>query len=153
MRSSFYGFIAVFLFLFLAPARHAAAQISVGINLGGGAPECPYGYYGYAPYNCAPTGYYGPEWFSGGEFVGAGPWHHDGDGGFQGRINHNYDPRYGYQGGFPDHGGGHGDGGQNGHGFHGTYRADTQGNLHGSARGWHGAKSQGNGQDHGHGGH
>ena len=131
------------------PADKAEAQISFGINIGGAAPVCPYGYYGYAPYNCAPSGYYGPEWFNGGAFVGAGPWYH-GDGQFYGRVNHNYDPRYGYHGGFPDHGDGHGG---DGHGFHGTYQADPHGDFHGSARGWHGAKAQGNGQDHGHGGH
>jgi len=32
--------------------------------------------YDAAPYNCAPSGYYGPEWFSGDVFVGAGPWIH-----------------------------------------------------------------------------
>jgi len=37
---------------------------------------CPYGYYDFAPYSCAPYGYYGPEWFSGGVFIGAGPWFH-----------------------------------------------------------------------------
>src|SRR5579859_6003598 len=43
---------------------------------GGSAPKCPYGYYDTAPYSCAPYGYYGPEWFRGGAFVGAGPWFH-----------------------------------------------------------------------------
>jgi hypothetical protein len=27
-----------------------------------------------APYNCAPTGYYGPEWLNGDGFIGTGPW-------------------------------------------------------------------------------
>ena len=40
------------------------------------APDCPYGYYDTAPYGCAPTGYYGPEWFNGDGFIGAGPWFH-----------------------------------------------------------------------------
>jgi len=31
------------------------------------------------PYACAPYGYYGPEWFSGGIFIGAGPWYHGWD--------------------------------------------------------------------------
>ena len=56
----------------LAPTT-ANAQVSIGINVGGGPPPgCPYGYYDYAPYNCAPYGYYGPEWFNGGVFIGAG---------------------------------------------------------------------------------
>jgi hypothetical protein len=48
----------------------APAQVSISI---GPEPACPYGYYDYAPYNCAPYGYYGPEWFSGGVFIGARP--------------------------------------------------------------------------------
>jgi hypothetical protein len=43
---------------FLALIAVAAAQISINI---GAAPACPYGYYDYTPYNCAPYGYYGPE--------------------------------------------------------------------------------------------
>ena len=34
------------------------------------------GYFDYAPYDCAPYGYYGPDWFVGGVFIGAGPWFH-----------------------------------------------------------------------------
>ena len=48
----------------------APAQVSVNIGV---APDCPYGYFDYAPYNCAPYGYYGPDWFVGGAFIGAGP--------------------------------------------------------------------------------
>ena len=55
-----------------APAA-APAQISVSI---GAPPYCPYGYFDYAPYDCAPYGYYGPDWFDGGVFIGAGPWFH-----------------------------------------------------------------------------
>src|SRR5208337_5041926 len=40
----------------------------------GPPPACPYGYYPYYPYACAPYGYYGPSWFSGGDFIGVGPW-------------------------------------------------------------------------------
>jgi len=39
-------------------APKAEAQVGVAIGV---APECPYGYYDVAPYNCAPTGYYGPS--------------------------------------------------------------------------------------------
>ena len=38
-------------------------------------PVCPYGYYSYYPYACAPYGFYGPQWFVGGVFIGAGPWY------------------------------------------------------------------------------
>ena len=65
--------VAIAGFCFAASAPKTDAQISVSI---GAAPACPYGYYDYAPYNCAPYGFYGPEWFSGGVFVGAGPWFH-----------------------------------------------------------------------------
>ena len=41
----------------------ALAQVSINI---GAAPVCPYGYFDYAPYNCSPYGYYGPDWFVGG---------------------------------------------------------------------------------------
>ena len=59
----------------VAPADKARAQVAVSIGV---APVCPYGYYEAPPYNCAPDGYYGPEWFSGGLFIGAGPWYHRG---------------------------------------------------------------------------
>jgi hypothetical protein len=42
----------------------------------GPPPTCAYGYYSYYPYACAPSGYYGAQWFSGGVFIGAGPWIH-----------------------------------------------------------------------------
>ncbi len=88
--------------LALAAPAPASAQVSFGVNVGGPAPVCPYGYYGYAPYNCAPYGYYGPEWFNSGIFIGAGPWFH-GHPGFYGSVNHDFDPRYGYHGPFPGH--------------------------------------------------
>src|SRR6202020_538880 len=60
----------------------ANAQVGVGIGVGPGygdygygypAPVCSWGYYNYYPYSCAPYGYYGPSWFFGGVFFGAGP--------------------------------------------------------------------------------
>jgi hypothetical protein len=71
----------------LIPASYAQAQhIAIGVGIGapvvagpayvGVAPVCPYGYYGYYPYACAPSGFYGPDWFAGGVFIGAGPWYH-----------------------------------------------------------------------------
>src|ERR1700678_4617515 len=76
---------------------HADAQVAVGIGV---APVCPYGYYEGSPYGCAPDGYYGPEWFSGGLFIGAGPWYHGSDH-FYGHVDHGLDYRKGYHGGFP----------------------------------------------------
>jgi hypothetical protein len=80
----------------------APAQVSVGVNIGV-APVCPYGYFDYAPYNCAPYGYYGPDWFVGGVFLGAGPWFH-GRRGFWGHVDNRYDPNHGYHGPLPDRG-------------------------------------------------
>jgi hypothetical protein len=86
---------------FLASGQRAsAAQVSVQI---GPAPACPYGYYEEPPYNCAPDGYYGPEWFSGGVFIGAGPWYHGHDH-FYGHVDHHLDYRRGYHGPFPERG-------------------------------------------------
>jgi hypothetical protein len=78
----------------LALGAAAPAQVSIGIGV---APGCPYGYYDYAPYNCSPYGYYGPDWFHGGVFIGAGPWFHGGSG-FYGHVDNRYDPHNGYSG-------------------------------------------------------
>ena len=71
-----------------AMAGTANAQVRFGIGIGvgpgyyyGPAPVCAFGYYPYYPYACAPYGYYGPDWFVNGVFIGAGPWFH----GFWGR--------------------------------------------------------------------
>jgi hypothetical protein len=85
---------------FIATAPKAQAQVAVEIGV---APECPYGYYDVAPYSCAPTGYYGPEWFNGDGFVGAGPWFH-GSVGFQGNVNNRLHPEHGYKGPMPQRG-------------------------------------------------
>src|SRR5580658_10468613 len=78
----------------------APAQVSVNIGV---APVCPYGYFDFAPYECAPYGYYGPDWFVGGVFIGAGPRFH-GPRGFYGHVDNRYDPRHGYHGPFPARG-------------------------------------------------
>lgn len=85
---------------FAVTAPKATAQVSINIGV---APVCPYGYFGYAPYSCAPFGYYAPQWFSGGMFIGAGPWFH-GPGSFRGYVDHAYDPRFGYRGHLPGRG-------------------------------------------------
>jgi len=63
--------VAALCFTASTPKTQAQVAVEVGV-----APECPYGYYDVAPYNCAPYGYYGPEWFTGGVFIGVGPWFH-----------------------------------------------------------------------------
>src|SRR5580704_10705135 len=82
-----------------ASAPKAQAQVSVGVDIGA-APVCPYGYYDVPPYACAPYGYYGPEWFVGGAFVGAGPWFH-GPANFRGHVNNHFHPDHGYKGPMP----------------------------------------------------
>jgi hypothetical protein len=86
---------------FLMSAPVSRAQVTFGVHIGS-APACPYGYYDYSPYRCAPYGYYGPEWFSNGAFIGAGPWFH-GQRGFYGHVDHRFDPHYGYRGSYPSH--------------------------------------------------
>lgn len=94
--------------IFLAPALllfgcgHRVAEVGFGVQYGP-EPMCPYGYYDWAPYNCAPYGYYGPEWFNNGIFIGAGPWFH-GPAHFHGRVDNHFDEHHGYHGGFPQHG-------------------------------------------------
>ena len=85
---------------FAAVSPKSEAQVVIGV---GAAPVCPYGYYDYAPYPCAPYGYYGPEWFTGGVFIGAGPWFH-GPRGFRGHVDGRFDPRGGYHGPMPRYG-------------------------------------------------
>ena len=89
--------LVIGLVLFLAGCR---THVAVGV---GGPPVCPYGYYEAPPYNCAPDGYYGPEWFSGGVFIGAGPWYHA-PASFYGHVDHDLDHRRGYRGALPARG-------------------------------------------------
>ncbi len=91
------GVATVLAGLVMMTSPKAPAQISVNI---GDAPNCPYGYYEVPPYNCAPDGYYGPEWYTGGIFVGAGPWFHGPDH-FYGHVDHRLDYRHGYRGATP----------------------------------------------------
>ncbi|HVW07493.1 MAG TPA: hypothetical protein VHC90_02870 [Bryobacteraceae bacterium] len=80
--------------------RNARVGFAVGL---GAAPICPYGYFEEPPYDCAPYGYYGPEWFNNGLFIGAGPWFH-GRRGFRGQINSTYRRDHGFTGAFPQRG-------------------------------------------------
>src|SRR5229473_1138230 len=140
----------------LLSASYAHAQrVVVGVGIGapayyGPAPVCAYGYYDYYPYACAPYGFYGPDWFAGGVFIGAGPWYHGYYGyhpygygrGYYGRGYYGRGYRYYGRGGY-----GHGfDRGYRGGDFHGG------GNFHGR-EGFHGGGGyHGGGGFHG-GGH
>src|ERR1700721_310652 len=84
----------------MLPLAYSQAQVAVGVGVGYGPPACDYGYYGYYPYACAPYGYYGPDWFAGGLFIGAGPWFH-GPHGFFGHVDNRFDPQRGYHGPLP----------------------------------------------------
>lgn len=92
------GAVAATCFAAIDPRAEAQLSITIGV-----APACPYGYYDVAPYGCAPSGYYGPEWFSGGVFIGAGPWFH-GPNEFRGHVNNAFHPEHGYQGALPSRG-------------------------------------------------
>jgi hypothetical protein len=81
----------------VAVTPKAEAQINISI---GPEPSCPYGYYDYAPYQCAPSGYYGPQYFNGGAFIGVGQWFH-GPADFHGTVNNRLDPQHGYKGPMP----------------------------------------------------
>jgi hypothetical protein len=93
-------FIAVAALCFAASPQKVHAQVAVQI---GPAPGCPYGYFDYPPYDCAPYGYYGPEWFSGGIFIGAGPWYH-GRERFWGHVDNRFDRHDGWHGEYPHRG-------------------------------------------------
>src|SRR5580692_10376293 len=127
--------------IFLLPATLSHAQVSVGVGVGVpyaapyvayGPPACTYGYYPYAPYACAPYGYYGPSWFAGGLFIGAGPWFRAGygyrsypyRGGYYGRpvYGPGYRPAVPYRGGVAAVRGGFSGGFRGAGGFHGGGR-------------------------------
>jgi hypothetical protein len=84
----------------MATVPKATAQVGVEVGV---APECPYGYYDVPPYDCAPAGYYGAEWFVGGVFIGAGPWFH-GPANFHGYVDNHFHPKHGYKGPMPHRG-------------------------------------------------
>lgn len=125
--------------LMFAPYAHAqrvGVEIGVGPGYVGPPPVCTYGYYDYYPYACAPYGYYGPSWFSGGVFIGAGPWfhgYHGRPGFYAGRGN------YGHMAlpAHPEFRGGYNRGDVCGH--------FNSGGAHGSARGGGGASHGGSG--------
>jgi hypothetical protein len=85
--------------LLLSACVPVEPEVGVGVNVGP-EPDCPYGYYDFAPYHCAPYGYYGPEWFLDGAFIGVGPWFH-GPHDFRGYVDNRFDVRNGYNGALP----------------------------------------------------
>ncbi len=138
----------------LALAPMTSAQIVIGIQ-----PTCSYGYYDYAPYACAPVGFYGPGYFYNGIFLGMGPW--AGWGYSHGWGSHRFSSggggRYTGGGGFAANRGRTGGvsavRASNGGGFHGhasagaSHAAPARGNTsHGAS---HGTAARGGGASHG----
>lgn len=152
MKAVRIALVALCTAVFCAPlAPKAQAQVSINVQIGT-PPVCPYGYYNYAPYSCAPVGYYGPEWFDGGVFVGVGPWFH-GPEGFHGYVDHDYDPRFGYVGPLPERGE-HADWGRH-LGWEKHFRRDEFREEHWHDNGHHYGEykdhgDQGHGHGHGH---
>jgi len=133
MRYLKYAALSAALFgVLLLTAGNASAQVAVGVRVGpvgvavGPEPVCAYGYYPYYPYGCAPVGYWGPNYFVGGIFVGAGPWFR-GWGhpyGWYVRPGYAYRPGWGYRPGYAS---------RPSYAYHsGVYRAPA----HVYARGW-----------------
>ena len=153
--------ILVFVGALMLTASHANAQrVAIGVGIGGPgyvgvAPVCDYGYYNYYPYACAPYGYYGPEWFNGGFFIGAGPWFHGF--GFRGRFDGRFDGRRGFDNrGFNGRSGFNGRPGVGARGPAGGFRGNAgsfRGSTGGSFRGGSGGSFHGGGASHGGGGH
>ena len=168
--------IAALLGICLFCASFGSAQrVYFGVGVGPGyygpaygpPPVCTYGYYNYYPYACAPYGYYGPDYFVNGVFVGVGPWYdwyyrHPGwygrgyyGRGYYGRgfYGRGWD-HDGFRGrgfdheGFGRGGGFHGGEGFRGGGFHGGLRGGE--GFHGGG-GFHGGSGFHGGG--GHGGH
>jgi hypothetical protein len=99
-KITFLTLAAVAAIFITAGTPRTEAQISINIGV---EPVCPYGYYDYTPYRCAPYGYYGSEWFHGRAFIGVGPWFH-GSNDFRGHVNNRFDPQHGYNGHIPNNG-------------------------------------------------
>src|SRR5580658_4233307 len=114
---------AVLASLAFVPTAKAQIGISIGVP-----PVCPYGYYDYAPYACAPDGFYGSGYFYNGIFLGVGPWYHYG-------YNHGW-------GGYRFHGSGYGGRGY-GYRGHAVTHAGYRGSYRGSGRGSYGGNRGG----------
>jgi hypothetical protein len=145
----YFRYLALLSIFLLPSTAFSHAQVAFGVGVGPGyvgpAPVCEYGYYGYAPYACAPYGYYGPDYFVGGVFIGAGPWFHGFRGYGYGRPGIAFRGGYGYRGyAAPVVRGGYAGG------FRGGYAAG--GRTFASGGGFHGGAVRGGGGYHGGGG-
>jgi hypothetical protein len=73
-KSIAFAFMIGGIMAMLMACRHQPVNAAVGLEIGGPPPVCEWGYYDYAPYACAPYGYWGPAYFYNGVFIGVGPW-------------------------------------------------------------------------------
>ncbi len=113
--------IPILMTALLSIPSSAAPNVSVNVGV---EPVCPYGYYDFAPYGCAPYGYYGFH----------GP--HD----FHGHVDNRFDPHHGYAGPHPDRGD------KPFNHFHGNEMRDGRGHADGGrAGGGHGGGGHGGG--------
>jgi hypothetical protein len=146
-------YVALLAVLVAMPLAYSQAQVRVGVGIGvgpgyiaAGPPVCQWGYYDYYPYACAPYGFYGPQYFIGGVFIGAGPWYHWGHPasfwgrgpgfvghGWYGRPGRGYG-RGGYVRGGYTHGYVAGGGFRGGESFHGGGGFHGAGGFHGGGR-------------------
>src|SRR5690242_7066078 len=121
--------------LLAMPAAYLQAQVSIGVQIGpsygiyNAPPVCEYGFYPYYPYACTPYGYWGPDYFVDGVFIGVGPWSN-----FYYRYPAYYRPFYfnsfWFHDGFRHFG--------NDHFFHDGHGFRGDGHFHDGFRGFHG---------------
>jgi hypothetical protein len=80
LKMRYLKYMLLLLALVALPAVHSQAQVSFGVSIGpnygiyNAPPVCEYGFYQSYPFDCAPYGYYGPDYFVNGVFIGVGPW-------------------------------------------------------------------------------
>ncbi len=96
-------YFALLAVLVMVPAVYSQGQVAVGVRIGpdyglyNAPPVCEYGFYPDYPYDCAPYGYWAPDYFVDGVFIGVGPWYN---------FYHRYPTYWGgfFVGGFRDRG-------------------------------------------------
>jgi hypothetical protein len=76
----YFKYLALLAVLVMVPAVYSQGQVALGVRIGSdyglynAPPVCEYGFYPDYPYGCAPYGYWGPDYFVDGVFIGVGPW-------------------------------------------------------------------------------
>jgi len=81
LKLRYLKYLALLVAVLALSGVHSQAQVSIGVQIGptygvyNAPPVCEWGFYPTYPFGCAPYGYYGPNWFVDGVFIGAGPWY------------------------------------------------------------------------------